>query len=487
MLHQTRTLYAFESEAFENIQDLSLSLEEPAPDPANPVVPAGAPGEPDESKLSYTASIGPWGDGHGMWYHAQDAQRRLARCFASSPDGWTWRKHGVIGEGLFNTIGNSFNVHRDGDRYLAPLTSLGHDPSIDEAYAALRPADVADQRRRDEIEKQRTRSGRTGVPTFIGVATSEDGLRWSMPRPVPRIPMMLEAPWLYRFQGRYIMNAQTHGVWFDPPVPGVRRVAFFTSDDLVHWHPHPHPMTNTAHEAIGGQTHVGIVPIKCIDDRLLIGLGGRFDDGDELPEQHFEVTLLYSTNGLDWKPVVPKHERRHWIRRGRPGAWDFGGVTGMGMVERGDQAAVYYSGTRIGNGSHAYPSYDPGPIEIGRVCFERDRFAALQPRVGWKAIFENAQADGAAGSMTTQPLTLEANRPVTLNIHMPHHATEAVARVELLRPDATVCDHAEVNTGGLAAPVPFQHPLPDEPVRLRITLIGGAAPDRVPRLFAIGY
>lgn len=485
MLHQTRTLYAFETEAFEAIEGLSLCLEEPTPDAANPALPSGAPGDPDDSKLCYTASVGPWRDGYGMWYQAQDARRRLSRCFASSPDGWAWHKHGVIGKGLFNTIGNSFNVYHDGGRYLAPLTSLDIDENTDPTYAPLRPDDVPDARRREQIERTIARSGRTGVPTFIGVATSEDGLHWSMPQPAPRIPMMLEAPWLYRFQGRYIMNAQTHGPWFDPPVAGSRRVAFFTSDDLVNWQLHPQPMTNTAHEAIGGQTHVGVVPIKRIDDRLLIGLGGRFDDGDELPEQHFEVTLLYSTDGLTWKPVVPKHERRNWIRRGRPGEWDFGGVTGMGMIEDGDRAAVYYSGTTLGNGSHAYPSFDPGPCQVGRVCFGRDRFAALQPQVGWNAIFATAQADGATGSLTTRPLTLDPDRPVALNIAMPDGSTGARADVELLKSDATACDRAEVAAGGIATPVPFTRPLPVEPVRLRITLTGGAAPDRVPRLFAI--
>ncbi len=484
MLHQRKTLYAFETDAFEHAEGLSLCLEQPTPDAANPVVPAGGAGAPDESKLSYTASVGPWGDGYGMWYQAQDAERRLTRCFASSPDGWAWHKRGVIGAGVFNTIGNSFNVHHDGERYLAPLTSLGTDPSLEAAYAGLRPADVPDQRRRDVVERAMAKSGRVGVPTFIGVASSDDGLCWSMPRPTPRLPMMLETPWLCRFQGRYIMNAQTHGEWFDPPVPGFRRVVMFISDDLVNWRPHPHPMTNTAHEAIGGQTHVGIVPIKRIDDRLLIGLGGRFDDGDELPEQHFEMTLLYSTDGLTWKPVVPKHERRHWIRRGRPGEWDFGGVTGMGLIEDGDRAAVYYSGTRIGNGSHAYPSYDPGPCQVGRACFPRDRFAALQPRVGWNAIFEPAQAAGAAGSLTTHPVELSADRPVTLNVEVP---AEAEVQVALLTRDGAVWQAVAVRASGVAVPVRFDHTAPREPVRIRVKLIGGAAPDRVPRLYALEY
>ncbi|MFO7870200.1 MAG: hypothetical protein R6V03_02070 [Kiritimatiellia bacterium] len=486
MLKQKRTLYAFESDALEETANLTLCLKEPAPDPDNPVVPLGANGEPDEDKLCYTASVDRRGEGYGMWYQAQDSRRRLTRCFASSLDGFEWKKHGVIGEGLFNTLGNSFNVYNDEDRFLAPLTSLGTDPSIDPAYAALQAEDVPDERRKTAIENSLAKSGRCGVTTFVGIATSDDGLDWKLPPRTPRLPMMLEAPWIYRFRGHYIMNAQTHGAWFDPPVSGVRRVAFFTSDDLVNWKLQPGYMKNTAHEAIKGMTHVGVVPIKRIDERLLIGLGGRFDDEPELPQQHFEVTLLYSTDGLDWKPMVPQVERRNWIRRGRPGEWDFGGVTGMGMTEKGDRAAAYYSGTTIGNGSHAFPPYDPGPCRVGRVCFTRDRFAALQPAVGWNAIFEHAQAGGASGSLMTKPIELSTDRPLTLNLEIPDGAGAEV-KVEVLSSGGTVCDSAKVQEGGVGVPVPLEKPAPREPVRLRLTLSGGTAPDRVPRLFAIEY
>jgi hypothetical protein len=486
MLTQTKTLYAFEAEVFEDLDNLSLCLEEPTPDADNPVFPVGKAGEPDDGKICYPATVARWADGYGMWYQAEDRRGGRRRCFASSPDGFAWERRGVAGEGLFNVIGNSFNVYNDDGRYLAPFTSLGIDAAIDAAFPALRPKDIPDARRRNIAEKAIARSGRRGVPTFVGVATSDDGLHWSLAEPTPRLPMMLETPRICRFQGRYLMNAQTHGNWLDPPQRGCRAVAFFASDDLLRWEVLPHRMTNTAHEAIDGQTHVGIVPIKCIDGRLLIGLGGRFDDGPELPDQHFDVTLLYSTDGLDWKPVAPAHERRSWIRRGRRGDWDFGGTVGMGMVERGDEAAVYYSGTGIGNGSHSYPSYDPGPCQVGRVRFVRDRFAALQPTVGWNAIFANAQAAGARGAATTRPVPLSSDRPVALNVEIPAGCGAEVA-VDVLSCDGAPIETASVTEGGVSTRVPLRQPPPSEPVRLRVTLTGGAAPDRVPRLFAIHY
>ncbi len=56
MLQQKKTLYAFESDAFEQTDSLSLWLEEPTPDQDNPVLPTGAPGEPYENKSSYSVS-----------------------------------------------------------------------------------------------------------------------------------------------------------------------------------------------------------------------------------------------------------------------------------------------------------------------------------------------------------------------------------------------------------------------------------------------
>jgi hypothetical protein len=120
------------------------------------------------------------------------------------------------------------------------------------------------------------------------------------------------------------------------------------------------------------------------------------------------------------------------------------------------------------------------------VRFPRDRFASLQPTVGWNAISPLAQAAGARGVATTRPLPLSSDRPVTLNVEIPSGCGAAVT-VDLLGDDGTAIESADVTGGGVAAPVPLTRPVPDDEVRLRLTLTGGAAPDRVPRLFAIQY
>lgn len=473
MLHQARTLYAFESGMFEQSRGLSLSLCEPAPDRGNPILAAGPPDGPDGGKICYPGSVAPWNGGYGMWYQAEDRAHRLTRCHASSSDGMVWQRRGAVASADFHEIGNSFNVWSEDGRLLSPLTAL----------ESLRPEQIADPRRRALAEQQMAGGGRRGITAFTGVASSGDGVHWTVPGRMPAIPMKLEVPRLYRFQGRYLMNAQTNGAWFDPPHPASRVVVFFSSDDLLAWRMHPTCMVNTSLASQAGQTHCGIIPIKCIDDRLLIGLGGRFDDAGELTDQHFDITLLHSYDGLDWRPVAPAHEHRSWIRRGRQGEWDFGGVVGMGLVEHGDEAAVYYHGTAIGNCSHAFPLYDPGPCAVGRACFPRDRFACLQPTVGWKA-YAMTGGDGASGELTTRPLAMAAGGPISLNVELPDRATVGV---EALAPDGGVLATARLPHGGTAVPVPFTRPLGTGPVRLRITLAGGMAPDAVPRLYAIGY
>ena len=526
MIRAHNTIYAFETEAFEKVSGLSLCLEEPSVDPENPVVTGGpedprsvGPQPPQGShlprsrqwagKICYTASVEACDGGYGMWFQSEAPTGEMTRRFAWSADGLTWSDPKTVGEGLFNSVGNSFNVYFDGERFLAPLTAMGSEVPADSELRALLPQDVGDARRRKMTEAAIAKTGRAGVVTFVGVATSLDGRRWSLPQWTPRLPLKLETPWVYRFRGRYIMNAQTNGTWFDPPAEAKRIVVFFTSDDLINWETEPHCMTNVAHESIAGQTHVGICPIKCIDDRLLIGLGGRFDDGHELTDQHFEITLLYSYDGLHWQPVAPDHERRSWIRRGRRGEWDFGGVAAMGMVEHGEEAAVYYAGTRVGNACHTQPLYDPGSCQVGRVRFGRDRFAGLQPAVGWKTLNAGAAATTAVGVITTKPVRLSPERPVTLNVDMPDDDS-AKAVVEVLDMHGGVVESATVREGGVAVHVPIgrhgvQHGTPGEspqsdgqvPItdarrgmreaRLRITLQGGPAPDRVPRLFAIEY
>ncbi|MBN8523766.1 MAG: hypothetical protein J0M02_00180 [Planctomycetes bacterium] len=475
MLSQSRTLYAFEREMFERMEGLSLSLDEPSPDRQNPIIAAGPAGGPDDGKICYTGSVLPWRGGYGMWYQAEDRNRKISRCWARSPDGLTWERLGAISGEDVHESGNSFNVCSIDGRLLSPLTVL----------ETLQPHQVPDARRRALAERQMSSGGRRGITSFVGLAHSTDGAGWTTPGRSPVIPMKLETPRLYRFQGRFIMNGQSNGAWFEPPHPSNRIVAFFSSDDLVSWRTHPVCMVNQSHAATAGQTHCGIVPIKCIDDRMLIGLGGRFDDAADLCDQHFDITLLYSYDGIDWRPAAPELAHRSWIRRGRTGDWDAGGVVAMGMTENGEDAAVYFHGTAIGNCSHSFPFYDPGACAIGRVRFGKDRFASLRPTVGWNA-YALKEVAGAHGSITTRPIEHAADHPFRLNVDIPA-GTPASVIIDVLAADGTVYDTARVAHGGVSVHIPFSQRIPAGRVRLRLTMTGGQAPDTVPRLFAISY
>jgi hypothetical protein len=110
----------------------------------------------------------------------------------------------------------------------------------------------------------------------------------------------------------------------------------------------------------------------------------------------------------------------------------------------------------------------------------------IQMVLGWKAIFEKAQASEASGSATTKPITLAAGRTLTLNAEIPENCGASVT-VEVLTPDGGLHDSARVTRGGVAMPVPLQKQPSREPVRIRLKLKGGMAPDRVPQLYAIEY
>ena len=336
MIDQTHTLYAFETEMFEQIAGLSLAPEEPLLDPDNPILEPGPPGAPDEAMAQFMGTILPHGGGYMMWYPGRDARLGLHLCHAFSADGLSWERRGEV-EGLPHNT-DVFSVFRDRDgRLRFPVQDVD----------GLRPEHVKPAAHRAMLEAEMQSCGKPGSSAVTGFAVSDDGIHWRTDSSAnrPLVPMKFEAPRVFFFRGRYVMCGQSNGPWTD--TEGGRRVAFFTSDDLARWERHPKVFTNDSWD---GQTHCGIVPVKRIDDRLLIGLGGRFDDGPDLPDMHFDITLLYSYDGLDWRHVVSQLERRSWIRRGRPGDWDFGGAEqGDGLIELGDEALVYYGGSEIGN------------------------------------------------------------------------------------------------------------------------------------------
>jgi hypothetical protein len=106
--------------------------------------------------------------------------------------------------------------------------------------------------------------------------------------------------------------------------------------------------------------------------------------------------------------------------------------------------------------------------------------------VGWKTLNAAAADTVVSGTLTTGELELSRDRMPTLNLAMPADSSARVV-VEVLAPDGAPIDSAELRAGGVAVPVPLTRDIPSAPVRLRVTMEGGPAPDRIPRLFAIEY
>lgn len=467
MLKQSSTLYAFETDRFESVERLTCVPEEPTPDADNPILGPGGPGEPDEAMTQFLGSIVKADDTWMMYYCGRSSDGLLSPCLATSTDGLTWTRHGLV-QGVPRTSECTSVLVHDG-RFIIPVKD----------DRRLRPEEAGCETHRRMVEREIAVTRRTGVPVLNTLATSDDGRTFrAIERETPMLTMKFEVPRIVHFQGRFVMNGQTNGPWVGC---GPSRVtAFYTSGDLEHWQLEPVVFENRSWNR---QTHCGIAPIKQVDQRLLIGLGGRFDDAAEIPDQHFDITLLYSYDGLAWRPVCPELERRSWIRRGRPGEWDFGGVEqGQGLVERGDDAWVYYGGSGVGNLPTG--SWIPGTGAIGRVHLKRDRFAFLRPTIGW-GFFKNTEP--FSGSLTTGPL-VRSDRELSLNVLLPERAESARVEVDLLDPRSNeVIGSGTVTRPGVRSTVELSADAPGREVKLRLRLIGGPKPDQVPKLYAIEY
>lgn len=469
MINQKKTLYAFEKDMFELCEGISVVLEEPRPDPANPIVRPGESGDPDEAMTQFLSSLLPYRGGWGMWYAGRDFRGNITPLFAESEDGGSWTKRGPL-SGV-ETRSEVVSIFCEDGIFRLPLKDV----------FGLKPDHARDEDGRQRICREMTMASVQGVPCVFGFAESEDGIHFKAPSyERPLVPIKFEVPRVYRFKGRYLMSGQSNGGWVGEPEVG-RVVVFATSDDLKNWTLSDTVMTNASWNR---QTHCGIAPIKTIDDRLLIGLGGRFDDAPDIPDQHFDITLLYSYDGIDWRFVNDDLERRSWIRRGRPGEWDFGGVEqGEGLVEVGDDAMVYYGGSGVGNLPTPQGPWMPGTGAVGRVLFRRDRFAYARPAIGWTFM---GGREPRRATIRTRPIELSQDRGVTLNVVVPD-VEHARVEVVFLDQQGEEIGSATIRESGVAVDIPVESKGISGPVKLELVLHGGPMPDAVPRLYAIEY
>ena len=221
------TLFTFDDVSIPFRQNLRLEMHQPRKHPANPVLPHGKAGEPDEYCAQFYGSIIREGGKFRMWYivgtqEALDSIPTRAYCgwqaaYAESEDGIHWVKPKL---GLVEYRGSRENN-----------LVLIDPPDVTGLHLVLlhEPEDADAGRRFKVIHQIRWADAplfgwTTSVPLF-----SEDGFRWKLETPgrpenyaistdaMALPPEHFEQSGLYRWQGMYYLTGQQLSPWVHLP------------------------------------------------------------------------------------------------------------------------------------------------------------------------------------------------------------------------------------------------------------------------------
>ncbi len=470
-----RTLWeiaAFDKESFEDLTGLSITGCEAYREPEI-VLAQGSAGAPDAAGLQCNGTVLFENGRYRLWYVAYGEPLggfefigRVA--YAESEDGRHWRKpdlqlteyrgslHNNLVAGLPEQAIDCVSVLRDDDGKYRMLVNNCFTPA---SHAA------------PEHQKRFSRLEPT-MPCSEGIAESDDGLHWRYIAPEhPITPEKFEAGRIDKVNGRYIINGQQTHPWYS----GTNRnrvVSFWSSDDLKHWKKLPEYYRNE-YEYV--PCHVGISHVERIG-ATVVGLTGRFTEAPELRDQHMEIGIVLSQDGLHWHEPAPELA---FVRRGQTREWDGGGILQSGgLICNGDESAVLYTGLSGGNS-------DVGTRQLGRATFPTRRYAMLGLSVGWNLL------DDKSATADSKPFELEQPFSVYLNVENLQPGCSEL-RLQLLRPDGSgLSDWSDpVAANGFAVPVTWEGKSRCDftgPMRLRIQFRGGATREDSPWLYTIGF
>lgn len=481
------TFFAFDEVSIPFVRNLALEMQAPRKHPANPVVPRGAPGTPDDFGVQFYGSVVPEGDRFRMWYVAIDHELkenpRSVTCwrvaYAESTDGITWTKPAL---GLVPYRGSTANN----------LVDLGPSPlALINLKVLAEPDDPApDRRYKMTVQTWWEEKGARGRGT-LATLVSADGLRWRMATgAVPRGGLLRKedlllpehhfeaAGGLYRWKGLYYATGQS-----SPPSghgPGTyhgREVLLHRSRDFITWEPTARvaflregQRTSGAKYGEGEETHEGVSVWH--RGNVLLGLYGLWHGGAGWNQRTLDLGFLVSNDGMTFR-----EPQTDWpiLRRGHDGEWDQGGLLqGQGFANVGEQTYLWYG------------AWDPRPGltypprgGVGLAVLPRDRFGAFRVR-------DRSQP----AELVTTNVSVRSSRP-RLFLNVEGLGPDARVRVELLDarlgaiPGLAGADAAVVDQSGFRTPVRWKNPETSLPPEYCVRLtFDGAARDQI-RLSAI--
>jgi hypothetical protein len=397
------TLFAFDDVAIPFTHNLRLSMHQPRKHPANPVLPRGKPGMPDEFGAQFYGSILRDNGKFRMWYVAVDTgltqsssyTTSLRQAYAESDDGIHWRKPSL---GLVEYRGN-----RDNNLVLVDPCQLG---AVN--LKVIHEPDDPDPSRRYKMTNLTwwMRDGSRGSGTLAALV-SGDGLRWKLAVDTTPVDGMLPlegvvlphyhaeaAGGLYKWDGMYYATGQTH---VDVHATGTigRAVTTFRSPDFVNWSETKNLafVREGQHSPFdlgtGEETHEGIAVWN--RGNVLLGVSGLWHGDPEWAGTTIDLSLVLSNDGLRFREPIPGHV---FLERGDDGLWDQGGlIQGQGFENVDDETYIYYG------------AWDPRPGldfkprgGLGLSTVPRDRLGSLSPIVNTSdasLVTSAVESDGA--------------------------------------------------------------------------------------------
>jgi hypothetical protein len=448
------TLFAFDDVSIPFRQNLQLTMHQPRKHPANPVVPHGKPGEPDEYRAQFYGSIIREGGKFRMWYIAGDqeavdsistrAYYGWRAAYAESEDGihWVKPKLGLV------------EYHGSRDNNLVLIDP----PDVAGLHLVLlhEPEDPDPTRRYKMMHQIRWKEApmfgwTTSVPLF-----SEDGFRWKLhtkgaPKDyaistadMPLPPEHTEQSGLYKWQGLYYLTGQQLSPWVYLPdgTPCGRVMTSFHSADFVNWsHAKTLAYVRDGYVPVpqgeGKETHS---PASVWNRRnVLLGLHGQWEGSPDVSQRRMPLGLLISNDGQHFREPVPDFV---FVPYGEDGEWDMRGLlSGQAFEHVGDETYIWYGTWDLSAGSDRETRG-----AVGLLTMRRDGFGSVSPM----------KPEGPA-QLVTCPL--EVAGPAQLTINVDGLSSGTWLRVELLDelerpiPGYSGSDPGKVTHSGVAVPV----------------------------------
>ena len=406
------TLFAFDDRSIPRRLGLVTTMVRPEKHQANPVLPRGMEGTPDEHRAQCYGTVLLEDGRLRLWYTAMDHEGAIRIAYAESADGVRWERPALgLVEYRGGTANNLVDIPHDG----APLQGIY--PCV------LREDDEEHPSRRYTMAFQLVRKdlpwGKAPKPFGITYfAGSADGLRWELvgegpPKGSP-LPRMIEQASFYKLGGQYHVSGQGGS-----PLPiGGRRIgramSTWQSPRLDAWPVEPTLSFYTAGAPDSGmelreQLHMGAAVWN--RGNVCVGVHGRWIEPAH-PEEPLrcDLGLSLSNDGLHFREA-----QRHWrlIERDQEAEWDreLKGYPTSGVDERhvlyqsqsltnlGERTLFWYSANtrRPPGGGSAFGN-------TGLATLRRDGFGYLAVR-----------PDDSEGTFLSAPFSSTAPVAVAVN------------------------------------------------------------------------